>query len=237
MARGRQFTFDREAARYYRYIESGPYPRLMAWEFLWDWVKGQPTWTGLASPRRIQRTALHLGLYLANWGMFRGSSGLLRINLDFFEAFVAHLFEGQGVPRSFWRTSFEEFAPGNKRRERAGAELNEAVARIKEFGDGTVTWTPTLVSKILMGVWGQIPAFDIYFLAGWRSFVVARPRLDLQKRLRVDAGSAEDLARAQAFCGWKLGGYRTRHGRNSYPAGKVIDMAFFRYGGCILRGW
>src|SRR5208283_4994737 len=106
----KSFDFDRLVADYYDNIAKNGYPRLMAWEFLWDWVQQKDvSRTDLvASREKRQTTALHLGFYLANWGMLRGSSDLLSVNLDFFEDLVVRLFDGRRVPSDFWDLQFTD---------------------------------------------------------------------------------------------------------------------------------
>lgn len=110
------FDVNRYAQIYYQNIQPSPgndYPRLKAWEFLYEyiWDESRPRWADLISEEQIDTTALHIGFYLANWGMFRGSSGLLQnSNLDLMKALVKCLFTGQG-PELF-ELSLDNFAPG-----------------------------------------------------------------------------------------------------------------------------
>jgi hypothetical protein len=104
------FDFDQcteqyrsEAARESRYS------REKSWDYLWDYVQpsartrdGRST---LVTGRRLELTALHIGFYLASWGMFRGQ--LLYQNLDFFKALSEHIFV-QLNPQ-FWNVTFAGF--------------------------------------------------------------------------------------------------------------------------------
>ena len=76
------FDAARYVHRYYASLAPAPgneYPRLRAWEYLWEYVwDPSRSWDDLTAPEQLDTTALHLGFYLANWGMFRGSSGLLQ---------------------------------------------------------------------------------------------------------------------------------------------------------------
>ena len=87
------FHFDKLTNEYYQSANGDSYPRLRGWEFLWDYVQDQNEWSDLIAENKIEKTALHLGFYLANWGMFRGSSGLLNTNIDFFIDLSVHLFQ------------------------------------------------------------------------------------------------------------------------------------------------
>lgn len=112
------FDVNRYAQIYYQNIQPSPgndYPRLKAWEFLYEyiWDESRPLWADLISEEHIDTTALHIGFYLANWGMFRGSSGLLQnSNLDLMKALAKCLFTGQG-PELF-ELSLDNFAPAHR---------------------------------------------------------------------------------------------------------------------------
>jgi hypothetical protein len=223
------FAFKALANRYHHEACGDDYPRLRAWEFLWDWVQSSNSWSALASHRRRQQTALHLGLYLAQWGMFRGSSGLLQVNLDFFDAFVLHLFGGKGVNPAFWDLTLKDFE-GTRRNEEAERLFAQGVEDLRSFEPNRVTWTSTLTSKVLLGVWGQVPAYDRYFHLGWRNFAAERAEGDLPRTLKLDAQSLRAIAQTRARHRWNLRGYRTFYGSHPYPPGKVIDMAFYQAG-------
>ncbi len=224
------FNFDRLVADYYSNITKEKYPRLMGWEFVWDWVQQDVPWTHLASEEMRQTTALHLGFYLANWGMLRGSSDLLRVNLDFFEDLVVHLFDGRRVPSDFWDLQFTDFAPEAEKCEQASDLFDKAKAALVNFED-TDIWTNTLVTKILLGLWGQIPAFDLNVNTGLRAYLKEHPEYTVRNKMRVSSATLTDLASIAADNRWRLATpHKTRHGRHRYPAGKIIDMAFFRYG-------
>jgi hypothetical protein len=230
----RIFNFDRLVAGYYSSITE-KYPRLTAWEFVWDWVQQDVPWTRLASKEMRQRTALHLGFYLANWGMLRGSSDLLRVNLDFFEDLVVHLFDGRRVPSAFWDLQFTDFAPEAKKREQACDLFDKAKAALVSF-ESTDIWTNTLVTKILLGLWGQIPAFDVNVNAGLRTYLREHPEYTVKNKTWVSSATLTGLASIAADNRWQLRTPRkTRHGHHRYPAGKIIDMAFFQYGWNLLR--
>ena len=95
--------FDAEAyaTDYYENIkpsEHNNHPRLKAWEFIYEYIWDERrTWRDLVLGEQLDTTALHIGFYLANWGMFRGSSGLLQnSNLDLMKAMGKLLFTGRG---------------------------------------------------------------------------------------------------------------------------------------------
>jgi hypothetical protein len=229
-----RFNFEKLVSGYYANIAGARYPRLMGWEFLWDWVQSNRKWEDLASRDRRQTTALHLGFYLANWGMLRGSSGLLNTNLDFFEDLVVRLFDGKCVATGFWDTTLKDFLPDASRHAEACDGFDAAVQTIAEFDPEIVSGTGTLVSKILLGLWGQTPALDTYFNAGLKDYLRSHPEDRVLDRTFPSSRTLSGVAGIVGRNGWRTPKYKTHHGQNPYPLGKIVDMAFFQHGWKLL---
>lgn len=110
--------------------------------------------------------ALNLGFYLASWGMYRGSSFVLQHDYKFLTPIVEILMNRKkhwspllGVSLSAFRT------PGNSE----GELLDELYEAIKtEFQNltgraETDRMSTTLITKILLGTLGCVPALDRFF--------------------------------------------------------------------------
>lgn len=102
--------------------------------------------------------ALHLGFYLASWGMMRGSSVLLqkdyKIHLKFIRTVAG-------------KYDYTAFYSGQLPDEEQVDTLMELVNETRSCYEG-FNVSDTLVTKILMGVFGNIPAYDRYFRKGLR---------------------------------------------------------------------
>lgn len=215
------FEFYRLANQYHNRLAGDDYPRLRAWDFLWDHVQSMPTWKALTSDKNLEKSALHLGFYLANWGMLRGSSQLLNANIKFIEDFTAHIFTGVG--EDFWNLTLADFTDDNAVAQEA---FDEALIRVRQFEPGRISWTDTLVTKVLLGLWGQCPARDINFKEGFKAFLQERP---YGRQPRTSGRYLVFLNHIRTEEAWRFPVFRTPGG-NEYPDGKVIDMAFFQYG-------
>ncbi|NRB39740.1 MAG: hypothetical protein HRU20_14955 [Pseudomonadales bacterium] len=223
------FNFDNLVKQYYDTAQGDDYPRLRGWEFLWDYVCEHDTWIDLVNEESSEKTALHLGFYLANWGMFRGSSGLLNTNLDFFKDLADYLFKE--IPFEFWELNFTDFHPDDTQKHKLASELFEnAIHKMERFKSERVTWTETLKSKILLGLWGQCPALDTFYSGGLSLLLDENPSLSISPKGKINSNSLTCLNVVSTNQNWNLGGYSTHYGNNEYPAGKVIDMAFFQNG-------
>ncbi len=218
------FRFNQLVDDYYRRATDDEYARLRGWEFLWDHLQSMNSWKSIASPRNLETSALHLGFYLANWGMFRGSSKLLNVNLEFFKKLTARLFNE--IDTEVWNLALSDFTEDNQEAVRA---FDEALIMIRSFGEGRVSWTETLITKILLGVWGECPARDQYFNKGFSSFLENR---DYGRQPSTSGRYFVYLNRIRVSERWELPAIRTQAG-NDYAPGKLIDMAFFQYGEAV----
>ncbi|WP_347927258.1 hypothetical protein [Pseudomonas helvetica] len=228
------FDANRYAEAYYLNIQPSPgndYPRLKAWEFLYEyiWDESRTDWANLISEDQIETTALHIGFYLANWGMFRGSSGLLQnSNLDLMKALTKLLFEGQGPELlELSMDDFAEDAPNLAYHQ----QLLDSVLDSMESLASNVSWTDTLKTKILMGIWGECPALDRFYIAACRNLFPRRPSITTAsgKGLTALVGVIQELDTPSPPL-------KTGRLKLTYPTARVMDMALFQYGLELQRG-
>ncbi len=220
-----QFDPTAYAKKYYGRIENAEYPRLKAWEFVYEYVWDESrSWSDLLADEQIDTTALHIGFYLANWGMYRGSSGLLNdSNLDQMKALARVLFSGLGP--EVLELGLNDFAPSAPQLKHNQQKLNALFSAIEGLGDN-VTWTTTLKTKILLGVWGQFPAIDRYYLAACRDLF---PNIPLLTKASGEGLTA--LATLVEERGIKpYPTLRTDRLGIPYPTARFMDMALFEYG-------
>lgn len=128
-----------------------------SWDFCFNYYfqdHPQPT-------RDIELSCLHLGYYLASWGMLRGSSYLAR------ETNVSHYVQAVQV--------IEAANPGMRGIDADRYHEGDVRALLLETYSGLYkVLLPkggrgvTLVSKVMMGVWGVLPSFDRYLIKGFR---------------------------------------------------------------------
>lgn len=108
----------------------------------------------LASSKYIQESCLQLGFYLASWGMLRGSSFLLQKSVRFLTPLIKVI---ASANPTLWEIDAHCYTSTN-------------IDLIKDFKKTIVltlgNGTDILVTKIMLGVFGNIPAFDNYFRKG-----------------------------------------------------------------------
>ena len=113
--------------------------------------------------------ALHLGFYLASWGMYRGSTFLLQkdytIHIPIVRLLKAAKYLGlKGAAPEVLKAEIQLIAQLCERvRDTYSNELKRSLA--SDVSEHPIA-TKTLISKVLLGTLGCIPAFDRFLLDG-----------------------------------------------------------------------
>lgn len=201
---------------------SGAHHRYRSWEHCYRYFH-RSTPEAIGADR--DHAALQLGFYLASWGMYRGSSFLLQ------HAYTIHL----GVIDQLMAPRFsvlwgQEFGAGDD-------DLNlvpiilETIDAVREayrpFAPSAESRqaSDTLVTKIILGTFGCLPACDRFFIEGFKS-----------AKFRYSYLNAKFLERILAFCRDNLRELRgeqeniERIGGMRYPLMKLVDMYFWQIG-------
>jgi hypothetical protein len=231
------FDFDKMVRKYRKWAtpeKGGDYPRYFGWDQLWTHVQEVGGLPGMVAEENLERSSLQLAFFLAVWGMFRGSGRLGSQNLEFYKDLLVHL-HTETSPE-FWSLDLRDFDRADRAEyRRAKKLLKEANRALVCFQAGGVTWTDTLKTKVLLGLWGQVPALDRFVLTGFYYFNkefegAISPYRRLSPRLMAS------LAEAARDHAWPLDHQLSPDGGIEYPPGKVIDMAFWQYGYKIQNG-
>lgn len=209
---------------FYDEMLSNSHHRYRSWEDCYSFF--QQTYPCSNDEQRDIAT-LHLAFYLASWGMYRGSSQLLQKNYKVHADVLQILlkkeyavlididFEDARLPVSILPLIVELIA-----------DLRYAYESLG------VTPTDTLVSKVMMGTMGCIPAYDRYFVDGvnyWRKLPGNRSQ-GFPARLGADSYLGlvsfyrrfqEDILTVQKS---------TERNSIKYPVMKLIDMYFWNMG-------
>jgi len=180
----------------------------------------------IASEEYLEKSCLHLGFFLASWGMYRGSSFILQKNLNYLLKYIEVFSKS---PDKLWRIDIPDY----------GEDTIKCLRdKYKEFRKLIPPGHQhlTLITKIMLGVYGCVPAFDTNFRKGMQklhrnndckfstfskksleclkefyetnSVMISRQRKKI-KVLRFDGTKQDDLY---------------------YPIAKIIDMIGFQMG-------
>jgi len=171
----------------------------------------------------IEKSCLVLGFYLASWGMYRGSSFLLQHSVNHFKPTILYI---NSLDKTVWNIDVDKY--DDKNIEIIIDIYKEIRKRLIPNGNTDLT----LVTKVLLGVFGFIPAFDNYFCNTFRIIFdgqcgfrrVNKASLNfIQNFYQENRASIENLS-ANTFTTDFLSGKKTKI---NYPKAKIIDMYGF----------
>lgn len=174
----------------------------------------------------IEKSCLTLGFYLASWGMFRGSSFLLQKSLKHFQATIEYV---ATLDDSIWNIDVDNYNETN---------IQTIIKIYKDIKERLIlndNSDLTLITKILLGVFGFVPAFDNYFCNTFRVIsegqngfrkINIKSLTFIKKFYEANKGSIDKLS-AETFTTDFLTGQKTT---TNYPKAKIIDMYGFTVG-------
>ena len=175
----------------------------------------------------IDYLCLHLAFYLASWGMYRGSSFLLqrdyKVHKDAIKVILDNKYNSLwGIPINDYKQEYNQellFDITNKLKEiynKIRLSVKEKMPK-NELSD-------TLVTKILMGTFGCVPAYDRYFISGIRNEKAAsgnfnkRSILELVDFYNKYYDEFENARKQMSVFGME------------YPQTKILDSCFWQVG-------
>lgn len=169
----------------------------------------------LASKEYLQMSCLQLGFYLASWGMLRGSSFLLEKSVRSYANLIQTI---ANMDPELWRIDVDSYTDEHI------SQLLDCRQQIT-VALGRTQATDTLTTKIMLGVFGNVPAFDQYFRKGFKVHTFNRDSLLKVKEFYDKHKSLFDSIKIQAF-DFSSGGVTDI----IYPKAKLIDMYGFMAG-------
>lgn len=129
--------------------KSGPTDRYTSFDYCYNYFRNTKNLND-----DIEKTCLVLGFYLASWGMLRGSSFLLQKSAKHLQELIEYY---STLDKDIWQIDIDNYN-------------SETISKIIEIYHNTKdiiikenNTHLTLTTKILLGVFGFIPAYDQYF--------------------------------------------------------------------------
>lgn len=171
---------------------------------------------------------LELAFYLASWGMYRGSSGLLQKNHLIHKEAVSILFSEKCL-----KLKCSLYNEVTKKNIEEILEVKNKLAtyyRSCNFSKGKDDYRPisptdTLMSKIMLGTLGCVPAYDRYFIGGLKEIGMSHfnfnstslsELFDFIDDNKFEIENAQQLIKNKTKC--------------HYPIMKILDMFFWQIG-------
>ena len=171
--------------------------------------------------------SLQLAFYLASWGMYRGSSFLLQKDYKVHIPVVKELLnEKYDVLAGIDFIGFKDDS-NQKLLQDINSFLEQYYDKIRHKVKGQELKNQlsfTLITKILMGTLGCVPAYDRYFIAGIKNQKVATGIYNLKSIMQLVDFYEKNSARFEPVREkMKVEGM-------PYPQMKMIDMGFWQVG-------
>lgn len=171
----------------------------------------------------VDYLALHLAFYLASWGMYRGSSFLLQ------KDYKVHIPVVRIIQEEKYHTLAGISAKNLCQRsnlillEEIGARIKACYAVERPVCDGIPNHaTDTLITKILLGTLGCVPAYDRYYVESVKKHQISTGRYNADSVYCVakfycdNFEVFEKLRQELSQCGIE------------YPPMKLMDMCFWQ---------
>ena len=173
----------------------------------------------------VEKSCLVLGFYLASWGMYRGSSFILRKSIKHYEPTIQYI---STLDKSVWKIDVNNY----------DSEKIKIILDIyKEIQSRLIPGNNadlTLITKVLLGVFGFVPAFDNYFCNAFRNITkgagigcrfrsLNKKSLEVIKEFYLANKNAIANISKQTFT-TNFSGGKTEI---NYPKAKIIDMYGF----------
>lgn len=217
------------AAKFYNKIKEDKNARYRSWEYCYySFYKARTAkQVDKVDKDYLDYLSLQLAFYLASWGMYRGSSFLLQKDYKIHVPLIKEMLnpkydilfglECKHMSDANVRNLLSELIKlvsdhyGNIRNDVKRKEIKSSVS-------------DTLVTKVLMGTMGCVPAYDRYFKAGIKNKKVATGNFNMDSLIKLAQFYQQNYdvleeARSQLpledIC---------------YPQMKLLDMGFWQIG-------
>jgi len=215
--------------KFYESINLIPDHRYKSWEHCYNFFKSIKSKE--PSKTELDLAQLHLGFYLASWGMYRGSSFILQKDYTVFKDTIKEILSKEYLPLWDIEENLDKKEQLNSLFIDLYSKLEDKLKRIrdsvkshpdlegaeKRYLNKIEDVSPTLTTKILLGIIGCIPAYDRFFIAGLETEKLQKkfnPKKSFIQMIDFYTKNKEELDNLSA----KFKGY---------PLMKILDMYFW----------
>lgn len=209
--------------RFYDELKQDPNARYRSWEHCYSnfyHARGR-------KEVDVDYLSLQLAFYLASWGMYRGSSFLLQKDYKIHIPLIVELLNEKYDPLMGIKCSEFKKESNQKLLEQINDFISKYYATVRKnvkLQEIKNDVSDTLITKILMGTLGCVPAYDRYFIAGIKNRKVATGNYNIKSVLQLVDFYEKNEDRLnqvqQKMTVFDL----------SYPQMKIIDMGFWQIG-------
>ena len=196
-------------------ISDERYASFDCYSYFYSFYKGNNL-SELANKHNLQMSCLQIGFYLASWEMMRGSSFLLEKSVrNYIDLIIAI----SKMKPKLWEIDVEDYDEENI------ALLLDCKKKIISALGKKNNPSDTLVTKIMLGIFANIPAFDQYFRKSIGVYSVNRKSLLKIKKFYRENKDAFEPFKIKTFDFLPF-----KETNNIYTKAKLIDMCGFTDG-------
>ena len=225
-------AFITQTRKFYKELQEHTASRYRSWEYCYTQF-----YEARQNPEKanVDNLSLHLAFYLASWGMYRGSSFLLQYD------YTIHTSVVKEILKSEYSTLFglECKELNNEQTSLLLKKLNSEISTIYnpfrlELKETEVTQdiSNILVSKVLLGTLGCVPAYDRFFVDAVKKNEVTTGNYNiasLHKLIKFYEEHQEKLEklRSEFLIKYEFDGEEKTL---DYPQMKLLDIGFWKIG-------
>ncbi len=187
-----------------------PNHRYLSWEHCYNIFSTER----LKKSPDIDLLSLHLGFYLASWGMMRGSSQLLQKDYKIHTGAINIILKPQYI--GLWGKTWKDSKTDKNELDllfNKGGLVDELSDYYQNAG---ISPTETLITKILLGTMGCVPAYDRFLKIGLGADGIIK---------QFGRSSMEQIIGT-----YGISSRFSLPSHNKYPQMKIIDSIFWQYG-------
>ena len=213
----------KSSTEFYNDLKADEHDRYRSWEHCYSHFMAARKENDV----NLDYLSLQLAFYLASWGMYRGSSFLLqkdyRVHIPVVREILSNKYDSlAGIEcKDFKNETNPKLLKG----------INEFIANyydeIRREVKGSAlknNLSETLITKILMGTLGCVPAYDRYFVAGIRSQKIAIGTYNIKSILQLVDFYEKNLEQLDSVQKNFIVADML------YPQMKILDMGFWQIG-------
>lgn len=195
----------------------GPKERYASFDYCFNYFqsfKEREATSELAAPENLQNSCLQLGYFLASWGMLKGKCFLLQKSVKFYEPLIKYI---ASLDKEVWEIDAHIYTERNNI-----ALLIECKDGIRKALGVENNPSDTLLTKIMLGIFANTPAFDTYFKKGLSVWNYNKSALEKVAKFYNDYKEKIDQQMIYTFD--FATGKKTHR---KYTKAKLIDMVGF----------
>ncbi|EAI3905402.1 hypothetical protein ACR3S7_000979 [Campylobacter lari] len=207
--------FDGNISLFYGEIKNGNNHRYLSWEHCYEYFYIY------RKDIDYDYASLMLSFYLASWGMYRGSSFLLRHDYKIYKTMLEEL-----LTIDLWdKHDWSQIIKANEIIERKLSPYKNN----KEDKNNKNKISNTLITKILLGIFGCTPAYDRFFVNGLKKYNINNNKIPIQYCKDSYMGIMDLIDRCKSS--FEFPKIKLKFNENIYyPDMKIMDMYFWVLG-------